>query len=77
MRVWYDREGEDLTEALADVYANQARFVMVFLSEHYTDRDWTTFELEVARTAAKSRATAYLIHGVISTEVPAIVDEVV
>lgn len=79
IRVWYDRDqsarlwGEDLSDLLADVYANKARYVMVFLSETYTERDWTTFELEIAQAAARSRQTAYVLPVIVSEVVPPVV----
>jgi hypothetical protein len=77
--VWYDADkaaelwGEDLSEILAEVYSSKARYVMVFLSKDYTERDWTTFELEVARKASRSRKTAYVLPVVLSVDVPPIV----
>jgi hypothetical protein len=79
VHVWYDGDriaelwGEDLSERLADVYANKARYVMVFLSADYTERDWTRFELEVATTAGKRRETAYVLPVILSEDVPPIV----
>ena len=79
LRVWYDKDktadlwGEELSEVLADVYANRARYVMVFLSGAYTERDWTQFELEIANKAAKRRATAYVLPVILTEDVPPIV----
>lgn len=67
--VWYDQDqenvpdlwGEDVPSALAEVMAERARFVMVFLSEHYTESQWTKFELSIASSAAVRRRTAYVL----------------
>lgn len=40
VRVW----GADLVEFMDDVYRNGARYVMVFLSEHYARKPWTMHE---------------------------------
>ena len=79
VRVWWDQDnqaeawGSNLETLFADVFANRARYVMVFLSESYTVSDWTRFELEVAQSASRSRETAYVLPVVVDEHVPAVV----
>ncbi|GAA3553261.1 TIR domain-containing protein [Marinobacter xestospongiae] len=53
--------GADVRTKLAEVYANDAMFMVVFLSESYPERDWTDFELSVGREAAEKRTEDYLL----------------
>jgi hypothetical protein len=58
IKVFYDRYeevdfwGRDLQEHLTDVYQNKARYVVMFVSEHYAAKVWTTVE----RRSAQARA---------------------
>ncbi len=56
-RLW----GKDLEQELAGVYAHEARFMIVCLSEYYPIKDWTRFELEVGKRAAGKRLAEYLL----------------
>lgn len=56
-RLW----GKDLEIELAQIYAQEARFMVVCLSQSYPLRDWTRFELEVGRRAAAKRTSEYLL----------------
>jgi hypothetical protein len=60
--------GENLRRKLSDVYAHDAQYMVVFLSENYPERDWTSFELEIGREAKTKRTGAYLL--------PVLVDDV-
>lgn len=53
--------GKDLRQTLANVYANEARYMVVFLSEAYPEKDWTDFELAVGKAAAGKRTDEYLL----------------
>lgn len=53
--------GQDLRQKLADVYASEALYMVVFLSESYPERDWTNFELAVGRNTAQKRTSEYLL----------------
>jgi hypothetical protein len=63
VRVFYhpdqqvDNWGKDLYQELVDVYCNQARFCVVFISKAYRDKLWTRHELKAiqARTFQDSR----------------------
>ncbi|MDH1804534.1 TIR domain-containing protein [Aeromonas caviae] len=67
MSVFYDFDqqaqlwGSNVRVKLAEVYANDALFMVVFLSESYPERDWTDFELSVGKEAAEKRTTDYLL----------------
>lgn len=56
-RLW----GKDLEQELAEVYAHEARFMIVCISDSYPIKDWTRFELEVGKRAANKRLTEYLL----------------
>ncbi|MCC0179087.1 TIR domain-containing protein [Waterburya agarophytonicola K14] len=53
--------GSNLREKLADVYANDALFMVVFLSKSYPEKDWTDFELSIGKRASQKRDTDYLL----------------
>jgi hypothetical protein len=53
--------GKNLEEELAKIYSDDARFMVVCLSENYPLKDWTSFELEIGRAAAKKRTDVYLL----------------
>jgi hypothetical protein len=67
LEVFYDFDkspdlwGKDLGEYLADVYADQAWFMIIFISETYPQKDWTKFELAIGRRAAKKRTSEFLL----------------
>lgn len=65
--------GKDLRRVLGDVYANQAQFMMIFLSRQYPEKDWPTFEFEVGKSAADKRTEDYLLPFVTDDEIPALV----
>ena len=41
--------GVDLRAKLADVYANDAQYMLIFLSRYYPEKDWTKFAKKPAR----------------------------
>jgi hypothetical protein len=53
--------GQDLRKKLAEVYANEALYMVVFLSEHYPEKDWPNFEFAVGKDAAAKRTAEYLL----------------
>lgn len=67
LSVFYDFDqqaqlwGSDVRAKLAEVYANDALFMVIFLSESYPERDWTDFELSVGKEAAEKRTEDYLL----------------
>jgi ABC-type oligopeptide transport system ATPase subunit len=68
-RLW----GKDLEIELADIYANEARFMILCLSASYPIKDWTRFELEIGRRAATKRPSEYLLPLRIGADIPSIV----
>ena len=67
IRVFYDNDsvaemwGKDLQPYLAEVYANKATHMVVFLSDDYPRKDWPRFELEIGREAQGKRTSEYLL----------------
>lgn len=67
LSVFYDFDqqaqlwGKDLRSKLSEVYANEALYMVVFLSKAYPERDWTDFELSVGKAAAEKRTKEYLL----------------
>jgi hypothetical protein len=60
--------GQNLREKLGDVYANEAEFMVIFLSEKYPEKDWPSFEFDVGKAARQKRTKEYLL--------PVILDDV-
>ncbi len=60
--------GIDLRAKLADVYANDAQYMLIFLSKHYPEKDWTNFEFEIGKDARSKRTATYLL--------PVVIDDV-
>ena len=67
LSVFYDFDqqaqlwGKDLRPKLSEVYANEALYMVIFLSKAYPERDWTDFELSVGKAAAEKRTNEYLL----------------
>lgn len=67
LSVFYDFDqqvqlwGKDLRTKLAEVYANEALYMVIFLSKTYPERDWTDFELSIGKAAAEKRTNEYLL----------------
>lgn len=53
--------GKDLYVHLRDVYQNQARFTVIFVSEHYAKKVWTNHERESAQARAIQERTEYIL----------------
>lgn len=53
--------GIDLRSKLADVYANDAQYMLIFLSKYYPEKDWTNFEFEIGKDARSKRTSTYLL----------------
>lgn len=53
--------GTDLRIKLADVYANDAQYMLIFLSKHYPEKDWPNFEFEIGKTSKTKRTEIYLL----------------
>ena len=67
LTVFYDFDqqaqlwGKDLRVKLSEVYANEALYMVIFLSNAYPERDWTDFELSIGKAAADKRTNEYLL----------------
>ncbi len=56
-----DMWGKKLTNYFSKVYGPKARFVMLLISKHYPIKDWTDFELSIARKEAQSRKEEFIL----------------
>jgi energy-coupling factor transporter ATP-binding protein EcfA2 len=67
LEVFYDFDqqhilwGKNLRQRLAEVYSQEALYMLVLISKHYPEKDWSAFELDVGRGAAKKRTQEYLL----------------
>lgn len=67
IRVFYDDYekatlwGKDLYQHLSDVYANRAKFCVVFVSHHYAAKLWTNHELRAAQSRAFMEKREYIL----------------
>ncbi|MDH5428699.1 MAG: TIR domain-containing protein [Nitrospirota bacterium] len=75
--VFYDRYeeaalwGQDLTQRLAEVYGELSRFVVVFVSRHYADKAWPSYELRSTQVRLlQNRAQTILPARFDDTEIP-------
>ena len=65
--VFYDKNekdilwGKDLYQHLTDLYRNQAKYCVVFVSKHYAGKLWTNHELKAAQARAFSEAKEYIL----------------
>jgi hypothetical protein len=59
--VQYKLWGQNLRRKLGEVYANEAQFMVVFLSRYYPEKDWSNFELEIGKEARGKRTDVYLL----------------
>lgn len=53
--------GKDLYQHLANVYSNNARFCVVFVSEHHVRKLWTKHELKAAQSRAFRAPQEYIL----------------
>jgi hypothetical protein len=68
-RLW----GKDLEIELAEIYAREARYMVLCLSPSYPVKDWTRFELEIGQRASTKRPTEYLLPLHLANDVPPLV----
>ena len=67
IKVFYDRYeeadlwGKDLYSHLRDVYTNQAEFTIIFISQHYARKLWTSHERESAQARAFEEHREYIL----------------
>jgi len=84
VRVFYDRYeaatlwGKDLYEHLAWVYGKAARFCVMFVSQHYAAKVWTTHERRNAQARALSERQEYILPVRLDdTELPGLAETIV
>ena len=67
LNVFYDFDQEaqlwglNLRDKLADVYSNEALYMIIFLSKSYPEKDWPSFELAIGKKASEKRTHEYLL----------------
>lgn len=67
VKVFYDRYeqvdlwGKDLYEHLNDLYKNQARFTVMFISRYYAEKLWTRHERKSAQERAFHESAEYIL----------------
>ncbi|WP_051637564.1 TIR domain-containing protein [Rhodococcus sp. UNC363MFTsu5.1] len=57
----YDSWGEDGVEFFTKVYMERARYVAMFISRHYADKEWTRLERRTALARALTQRSAYIL----------------
>lgn len=79
LEVFYDFDeqamlwGKDLRKELGRVYGEDAQFMVICLSDHYPERDWSIFEFEIGKSAAGKRTEDYLLPLIVGDALPSIV----
>ena len=53
--------GKNLVDHLAEIYANRARYVMMFISKEYVEKAWTTHERQHAQGRALVAKEEYIL----------------
>jgi hypothetical protein len=58
VKVWFDRQqevdmwGHNLADHFADIFTKRARYIVMFVSEHYARKAWPTYERQQAQARA-------------------------
>lgn len=67
IKVFYDKFetaklwGKDLYQFLSSIYKDNARYCIIFISEHYKEKAWTTLELRNAQNRALFENREYIL----------------
>lgn len=67
INVFYDRFdevnlwGKNLYEYLSDIYQNQAKFTIIFISKHYNEKLWTNLERQSMQARAFKENSEYIL----------------
>src|SRR5260221_6924806 len=67
VNVFYDKYekatlwGQDLYTYLSDIYQNKARYCIIFISQHYSTKLWTSHERKAAQARAFKEQQAYIL----------------
>jgi tetratricopeptide (TPR) repeat protein len=65
--VFYDLDkqlelwGSNLLQELTNIYENESKYVVIFISQKYLEKDWTKFELEAAKRGALKYGRPYIL----------------
>ena len=63
--------GKDLYEYLTNIYQQEARFTLMFVSKHYAEKRWTTHERKAAQARAFNEQGEYILPAKFDdTEIP-------
>lgn len=69
--------GKNVYEYLSDVYKNQARYCLIFVSNHYIEKAWTTHEWKQAQARALNSREEYILPVILEdTKVPALLETI-
>ncbi len=66
-RVFYDKNfeskmlGKKLTTYFQETFGEKARYVIILISKDYPNKDWTNFEISIARDEAKRRSEEFIL----------------
>ncbi|WLP89124.1 TIR domain-containing protein [Gordonia sp. NB41Y] len=66
-RVFYDADfeaelwGEELTEVFTEIYSKSTRYVVMFISREYNEKEWTRLERRAALSKRLSSPGAYIL----------------
>jgi hypothetical protein len=67
VRIFYDNDaqvdlwGKNLTEYLDEIYRNQSRYCLMFVSRHYAEKMWTKHERQSAFDRAMTQDQEYVL----------------
>ncbi|MFY9077771.1 toll/interleukin-1 receptor domain-containing protein [Aliarcobacter butzleri] len=67
IKVFYDKFeadnlwGKNLYDHLQDIYKNKANYTILFISEHYKKKNWTTHERQSAQARAFEESREYIL----------------
>ncbi len=83
VKVFYDEFeevnlwGKDLYTYLSDIYMNKARYTVMFISKHYSEKLWTNHERKSAQARAFQEAQEYILPARFDdTEIPGVLPTV-
>lgn len=53
--------GKDLSDYFKKKYSDSSKYVVIFISKYYTQKDWTNFEFEIALDKTKTMKTEFIL----------------
>ena len=66
-KVFYDNfykmelVGKDLSKIFHRIYSKNSKYVIIFISKHYSIKDWSNFEFEIALEESKTRKKEFIL----------------